>query len=199
MIDEHLLVEQARNGERDAFRQLVELYQVKIYRLAYDLTGNGMDAEDLSQDVFVKAFRSLQNFRGDAKFGTWLYRITVNTCFDHRSKKSLSMSTPLSHTEQEDDAAPREPAGTGILPDQAAEASLIQKNIELALEQLTPREKTVFMLRHYHDLPLKEIAETLEISLGSVKTLLFRAVRRLQEELSIYREDYDFVRKGNVS
>jgi RNA polymerase sigma-70 factor (ECF subfamily) len=189
VIDEHLLVEQARKGEKNAFRQLVELYKVKIYRLAYDLTGNGMDAEDLSQDVFLKAYRSLDKFRGDAKFGTWLYRITVNTCLDHRSKKSLSMITPITITQHEDDSSPLEQAGSSILPDRAAEASLIQNNIERALEQLTPREKTVFMLRHYHDLPLKEIAETLDISLGSVKTLLFRAIRRLQNELSMYREE----------
>ncbi len=188
MIEEQLLVKQAQNGEMDAFRQLVDRYKIKIYHLAYDLTGNGMDAEDLSQDVFIKAFRSLQSFRGDSKFGTWLYRITVNTCLDHRSKKSLSMITPLTSTRDEEESAPYEHPSNGILPDQAAESSLIQKNIELALEQLTPREKTIFMLRHYHDLPLKEIAETLNISLGSVKTLLFRAIRRLQDELSMYRE-----------
>ncbi len=189
MIEEKILVQQAQNGEMEAFRQLVDLYKIKIYRLAYDLTGNGMDAEDLSQDVFIKAFRSLSSFRGDSKFGTWLYRITVNTCLDHRSKKSLSMVTPISTTQNEEEHAPYEHPSSGVLPDQAAESSLIQKNIELALEQLSPREKTVFMLRHYHDLPLKEIAETLNISLGSVKTLLFRAIKRLQNELSMYREE----------
>ncbi len=190
MIDEYGLVEEARNGSINAFRQLVELYKVKIYRLAYDLTGNSMDAEDLSQDVFLKAYRSLEKFRGDAKFGTWLYRITVNTCLDNRNKKSLSMITPLSSTVHEEDSSPLEQAGSSVSPDQAAEASIIQSNIERALERLTPREKTVFMLRHYHDLPLKEIAETLEISIGSVKTLLFRAIRRLQGELSMYRQEY---------
>jgi len=190
VIDEYGLVEEARNGSINAFRQLVELYKVKIYRLAYDLTGNSMDAEDLSQDVFLKAYRSLEKFRGDAKFGTWLYRITVNTCLDNRNKKSLSMITPLSSTVHEEDSSPLEQAGSSVSPDQAAEASIIQSNIERALERLTPREKTVFMLRHYHDLPLKEIAETLEISIGSVKTLLFRAIRRLQGELSMYRQEY---------
>lgn len=190
MIEEQLLVEQAQNGEMDAFKALVDLYKVKIYRLAYDLTGNSLDAEDLSQDVFLKAYRSLDKFRGESKFGTWLYRITVNTCYDHRSKKSLRMIQPMTTSESEDDPSPLEPVGNSILPDRAAEASLIQHNIERALEQLTPREKTVFMLRHYHDLPLKEIAETLNVSLGSVKTLLFRAVKRLQGELEMYREEF---------
>ncbi|TAK53968.1 MAG: RNA polymerase sigma factor, partial [Bacteroidetes bacterium] len=149
-----------------------------------------LDAEDLSQDVFLKAYRSLDKFRGESKFGTWLYRITVNTCYDHRSKKSLRMIQPMTTSESEDDPSPLEPVGNSILPDRAAEASLIQHNIERALEQLTPREKTVFMLRHYHDLPLKEIAETLNVSLGSVKTLLFRAVKRLQGELEMYREEF---------
>ncbi|MBI3189355.1 MAG: RNA polymerase sigma factor [Ignavibacteriales bacterium] len=189
MIDEQTLVEQTRNGNMNAFRHLVERYQVKIYRLAYDLSGNHLDAEDVSQDVFLKAYKSLHNFRGDSKFGTWLYRITVNTCYDHRSKKSLSMIKPLQKTNDEDDPAPFEHPSNSLTPEQSAEASFIQKDIERALEQLTPREKVVFTLRHYHDLPLKEIANTLEISLGSVKTLLFRAIRRLQNELSVYREE----------
>ncbi|MBI5214397.1 MAG: sigma-70 family RNA polymerase sigma factor [Ignavibacteriae bacterium] len=189
MIDEQTLVEQTRNGNMNAFRQLVERYQVKIYRLAYDLSGNHLDAQDVSQDVFLKAYKSLHNFRGDSKFGTWLYRITVNTCYDHRSKKSLTMFKPTHLTDDDENSIPVEPRSTSVTPEQSAEASLIQKDIERALEQLTPREKIVFTLRHYHDLPLKEIADMLEISLGSVKTLLFRAIRRLQSELSIYREE----------
>jgi len=91
--DEQVLIQRARIGEMSAFRELVEQYKKKIYYLSLDLTGNHHDAEDLSQEVFIKAYRSLKNFRGDAKFNSWLYRITVNTCISQRRKKSVAAMT----------------------------------------------------------------------------------------------------------
>ena len=88
MVDEHLLIDRVRRGDMQAFSELVENSKVKVFRLAFNLTGNRHDAEDLSQDVFVKAYRSLSKFRGDAKWSTWLYRITVNTCMDHKRSNS---------------------------------------------------------------------------------------------------------------
>ena len=185
MINEQLLIHQAQEGDMDAFRELVEGAKNRIYRLAYDLTGSRDDAEDLSQEVFVKAYRSLASFRGEAQWSTWLYRITVNTHLDRRKGKSI-----LEY--HEDPSADRTPlqahAGSAITPDKATEARMIQENIENALGHLTPRERSVFVLRHYHDLPLKEIAATLDVTEGSVKSLLFRAIRRLQQELSFYRD-----------
>ncbi|UCE05915.1 MAG: sigma-70 family RNA polymerase sigma factor, partial [bacterium] len=91
--EEQVLIECARNGEMGAFRELVERYKKKIYYLSLDLTGNHHDAEDLSQEVFIKAYRNLKKFRGDAKFNSWLYRIMVNTCISQRRKKSVSAMT----------------------------------------------------------------------------------------------------------
>ena len=189
MTDEHLLIMRAQGGDMEAFRELVERSRIKVFRLAYDLTGSRHDAEDLSQDVFVKAFRSLSTFRGAAKWSTWLYRITVNACLDHR--RSASAET----TEFRDDIGSNEMESAHsherktITPDRATESSLIQQNIERALSQLAPQERSVFVLRHYHDLPLKQIADTLQVAEGTVKSYLFRAVQRLQQELSFYRRD----------
>ena len=189
MTDEQLLINSAQRGDTEAFRELVERSKINVYRLAYDLTGNSHDAEDLSQEVFIKAHRALPGFRGDSKWATWLYRITVNTCYDHRETKSRR---PMEYREDignTDSAGESDCTHNGIAPDKSAEAGMIQENIERALDTLTPQERSVFVLRHYHDLPLKEIASTLSLAEGTVKSYLFRALRRLQQELAFYKND----------
>lgn len=186
-----MLVERARQGEKTAFRELVERYKKRIYYLSLDLTGNHHDAEDLSQEVFIKAYRSLKDFRGDAKFSSWLYRIAVNTCISQSRKKSYAAMTLQENFEQE--ASERRSADSesfGQNPEKSAEAGLMKNHIEAALKQLTPRERSIFVLRHYHDLPLKEIAETLKITLGTVKSMHFRAVKRLRKELAFYQQEF---------
>ncbi|MFI5251219.1 MAG: RNA polymerase sigma factor [Bacteroidota bacterium] len=189
MLEEQLLIDRAKRGDMQAFRELVEGSKRMVFGLAYNLTGNRHDAEDLSQDVFVKAYRSLINFRGDAKWNTWLYRITVNTCMDHgRSTSSRSAEIPYDSENNEP------PTGSAhshnpITPDRKAESSMIQQHIESALNTLSRQERSVFVLRHYHDFSLKQIAQTLEIAEGTVKSYLFRAIQHLQQELSFYRKE----------
>ena len=187
MTDERELIDRAQRGDMESFRLLVERARANVYRLAYDLTSNRHDAEDLSQEVFLKAYRSLQQFRGDAKWSSWLYRITVNTCYDHYKSGTTKI---MKHTEDiENDKSNNVFCGDAALPDKSADAKMIQENIDRALHQLTSRERSVFVLRHYHDLPLKQIAETLEITDGTVKTLLFRAIQKLRQELAFYKND----------
>ena len=189
MNDEQALVQRARNGEMGAFRELVELYKKKIYYLSLDLTGNHHDAEDLSQEVFIKAYRSLKNFRGDAKLNSWLYRITVNTCISQRRKKSVAAMTLQEDFESESTPRFFSESESSHNPERHAEASLMQQHIDSALQQLTPRERSIFVLRHYNDLPLKEIAQILKITEGTVKSMLFRAIQRLQKKLAFYRKE----------
>jgi RNA polymerase sigma-70 factor, ECF subfamily len=194
MPDEQTLIRDAQRGNHEAFRKLVECARVNVYRLAYDLTSNQHDAEDLSQEVFIKAYRALATFRGDAKWSSWLYRITVNTFYDYaRSgmKKTINYSDNWDQ-HSEDNETPK--PGNSISPDASAEASIIQEHIEEALNRLSPRERSVFVLRHYHDCSLKQIADTLEISDGTVKALLFRAIQKLQQALAFYRNDFGLKR-----
>jgi RNA polymerase sigma-70 factor (ECF subfamily) len=194
VTDDRPLVERAKRGDMDAFRRLVESSMTKVYWIAYDLTGSRRDAEDLSQDVFLKAFHSLDSFRGDAKWSTWLYRITVNTCLDYLkspARKRMQLDNPTS-----DDGLPRnvdfhEP----LTPDRITESRMIQVNIERALDSLSPQERSVFVLRHYHDLPLKQIADTLSVAEGTVKSHLFRAIHSLQRELGFYRNEFGLEEK----
>lgn len=181
MPDEQALIERAQRGDMEAFHVLVEHSKINVYRLAYDLTGNRHDAEDLSQEVWIKAFRFLGQFRGTARWSTWLYRITVNTANDYRRPKMRNV------TEYRDDMdTDPAPQGTSANPIRETEASVTRGHIEEALGRLTPQERAAFVLRHYHDLPIREVAETMSIAEGTVKAYLFRAVQRLRKELAVY-------------
>jgi len=187
VTDEQLLIKRARDGDGEAFCELVKRSKITVYRLAYDLTGNRQDAEDMSQDVFVKAYQSIGKFRGDSRWKTWLYRITVNRCMDHHKthkRDSMEYDDDVQANTRVEFPIPRHTA-----PDRSAEANIIQNHIEHALNRLSRSERSVFVLRHYHDLSLRQIAETLDVAEGTVKSHLFRALRRLQQELSFYRKD----------
>jgi len=187
-VDEQQLVERVRSGESEAFQELVERYKQRIYYLAYDLMGTHQDAEDASQEVFVKAYLSIGKFRGDSKLSSWLHRITVNACHDMRRKKRPLQIVPLQQEIQEDHVMEMEDPKAG--PQEKLEQQYLQGDIEKALDKLTPRERTVFVMRHYHDLMLKDIADNLKISEGTVKSLLFRALRRLRKVLHPYERFY---------
>lgn len=170
-------------SEPGTFRELVEQYKRPLYALAYDLTGSHHDAEDLSQEVFIKAYRALPDFRGDAQLFSWLYRIAVNTHLNKRRKKALrfrQLWDDFSRAER-DDPAPR--------PDEEAAAGGIRYHVDAALDRLSPGERTAFVLRHYQDLSIKEVAATMEVAEGTVKSLLYRAAQKLRDALAFYRED----------
>jgi len=183
-MDERSLIEGMARGDRAAFQEFVEQYKKKVYYLALDMAGNPVDAEDISQEVFLKVFRSFATFRKDAKLGSWLYRVTYNASIDHLRRKKF---VPEPVGDEVLESRSRDGAGlpSGASPDPAltAESSQLQARISRALENVSPQEKAVFLLRHYDDLMLKDIASSLGLSIGSVKSYLFRAVRKLQKEL----------------
>lgn len=189
MTEEHILLEDARNGDLNAFRRIFDLNKERVYRAAYDMLGAREDAEDVSQEVFLKAYRSVGQFRGESKVSTWLYRITMNACHDHMSRKAYRTTKPSDTLERSDGSDPLFHSGAGVSPGRKAEAAVIGEHIERALGTLTPRERSVFVLRHYEELSMKEIADVLKITDGTVRSILFRALKRLQQELSHYRAD----------
>lgn len=190
MSDEKKLVIEAQSGNMNAFRELVVQYQQQIYFLALDLSGNHDDASDLSQEAFIRAFRFIGKFRREAKFSSWLYRITVNCYIDSRRKKQLN-TIPIHNENRETEATGQResalPDQVSHTPEQLTAAKGIQQHIQAALRQLSDRERSVFVLRHYQEMPLKEISAVLDIAEGTVKALLFRAIRRLQKELAFYQ------------
>jgi RNA polymerase sigma-70 factor (ECF subfamily) len=171
-----------------AFREIVEQYKRMVYHLALDMTGSPHDADDVSQDVFLRVYRSLESFRGDAKVSSWLYRIAINVCLDRRSKKATMMMELREDMESGEHGMTSDNNATH--PVTATESRMIQQHIDIALRRLTPRERSVFVLRHYNDLSMKEIATTLSVTVGTVKSTLFHAIEKLQKELSFYKKDF---------
>jgi RNA polymerase sigma-70 factor (ECF subfamily) len=184
-MDESTLIAGMARGDEKAFREFVERYKKKVYFLALDMAGNSVDAEDISQEVFLKVFRSFSTFRKGAKLSSWLYRVTYNASIDHLRRRG---SEPKAVPDEVLDS--RIQGGTGLPgdaasdPARAAESRSLQELINRALDKVSPQEKAVFLLRHYDDLMLKDIASSLGLSIGSVKSYLFRAVHKLQKELA---------------
>jgi len=188
------LVQRACNGERNGFEEIVEVNKKKIFYLAYDLTGSMQDAEDLSQEVFLKAYRSLKTYKGDASLGTWLYRITLNAFLDRKRKLSYRYekeTRPVEDYESSMTPTHGESASETLCmsPLDYAQSEQIQADIETAMTDLTPRERAVFIMRHYQGMPGKEVGRILNISDGTVKTLLFRGIKKLQKQLMVYNTD----------
>jgi RNA polymerase sigma-70 factor (ECF subfamily) len=186
LLDDRSLVERARKGDEAAFRALVERYMKKVYAVALNMTGDHHDAEDISQDVFLKAFGSLPRFRGRAGVSTWLYRMTVNACIDRSRKKAWKAVKPKGAVFDEDMHQRTPSRNTLSHPEKELEKALLQQHIQRALGSLTERERAVFVLRQYQGMPLKEIADCLNVTEGTVKSTLFRAIRRLQGILAPY-------------
>lgn len=185
-LDERALLEAVQNGEPPALQKFVERHKKQVYFLSLSLTGNHHDAEDLSQEVFMKAFVSIKAFRGDSKLNSWLHRIAVNAYLDQKAKRSfklIKMSEPLDK-ETGFDLPSTSQSGN---PEKQLERRTLRAAIEKALDRLSPRQKSVFVLRHYGELTMKEIAETLKVKEGTVKSALFIAVRRLQKHLEKYQ------------
>ena len=188
--EEQELINRLREGDRSAFRKIMETHQEKIYYLALNMAGNHQDAEDLSQEVFIKAYHSLKKFRGDARISSWLYRIAVNTCIDKlRKKKEKPVYISDEQKKMDRDSIRLVGDNPGGNPESRLESGMIQNNINAALQKLSPRERSVFVLRHYDELQIKEIADVLNLSTGTIKSLIFRAIRKLQKELAFYRPD----------
>lgn len=159
------------------FRRLVDTHRLPLYRLAIDLTGDHDEAEDLLQEVFVRAWRGLDAFRGEADPGTWLRRITVNAFLNTRRSARLEL------VRLETDGSAAEPAAPEPTRD-AGDARRIQEAISRALDGLSPGERTAFVLRHYQELPVREVARAMGVAEGTAKSLLFRATHKLAGRLA---------------
>jgi RNA polymerase sigma-70 factor (ECF subfamily) len=171
------LVAAARDGDRDAFDQLVAATYVDAYGLALRLTGNEEDARDVVQEAYLRAYRGLARFRGEARFSTWLYRIVANCASTHLGRRRRHR-----HEVLDDDllVVDDRPATS---PEGRAETGALRERLTAALEALPPRLRAVVVLRDVYDLPHAAIAEELGITEAAAKVRLHRARRKLREDL----------------
>jgi RNA polymerase sigma-70 factor, ECF subfamily len=167
------LVEACLAGRRDAFDTIVERHRRQVYQLCYRFVGNHEDASDLAQDVFVRAYRGLHRFKGQASLATWLYRISVNVSLNRVSARRL-ITTPI--TEQRLVSAADSPADL-VLREERAE------RVRAAIARLPRKQRATLILRTYHELPHDQIASVLGSSVGAVKANLFHALNNLKKLL----------------
>jgi RNA polymerase sigma-70 factor (ECF subfamily) len=192
-VDESVLVAQAREGDMQAFTNLVQRYDGKIFRLAMHVTQNREDAEDVLQETFMKAYEHLDQFKGDSKFYTWIVRIAVNQALmklrRRRTDKSVSMDETIDTGE---DTVVREIAAWDENPEQRFSREEIGNIMDGAIDSLEPIYRSVFVLRDVEDLSTEETAEALGLSVPAVKSRLLRARLQLREKLTRF-----FKRKGD--
>lgn len=177
--NERTLVQRIQAGDRRAFEELLDTYEARVYRLALRFTGNVSDAEDVTQEIFLGIYRGLANFRGDSRLNTWIYRVAMNHCLEFRRKRRLETLpydeelTLISSDWRED-------------PVQSANKQELSERVEAALNSLSPQHRDVIVLHELQGLTYQEVASALDVPVGTVKSRLSNAFRRLRDLLGGY-------------
>ena len=186
---EELLLEKSKAGDVEAFEKLIEIYQKKIFNLAYRMIGNFDDANDLAQETFIRVFRSIASFKGQSAFSTWIYRITTNVCLDElrkrKNKKEMSLDAEI---QLEDGEMKRQIMSDDPLPDEVAERDEIRSIVSGAIDSLPEDQRLVITLRDIQGLSYDEIADVLDCPSGTVKSRINRARQALKNVLLTKRE-----------
>ena len=190
--EEAKIIRAVVDGNTNAFEDLVLEYQKQVYHIALKMTGNEEDAFDLSQETFLKAFRSLPTFRGEAGFGSWLYRMTANLCIDFlRRKKRQGAGQIVSLDEEEEDRRPLELPDLRYEPQSALEKKETRERVQAGLQRLPHEQRLILVLRDVEGFSYQEISDALKIELGTVKSRIYRARAHLARLLT---EDGNFLK-----
>ncbi|MBM3239914.1 RNA polymerase sigma factor [Candidatus Poribacteria bacterium] len=186
MTEDEILIAQFKDGDQNAFSTLMTKYKSLLFSYVRRKVGDNDDAEDITQEVFVKVYRALPNWQPRASFQTWLYTIARNRCTDYHRARTRRQFQSL----DDDEEFTLTPPATDIYsdPEKMAEESELGRIISEAIEQLSPKQKEVFRLHHYQGLQIKEIAETLGMADGSVKVHHHRAMKKLKKILAPLRD-----------
>jgi RNA polymerase sigma-70 factor (ECF subfamily) len=182
-----IAIERTLAGDRDAFRVLVERHSATIFRLAYRLTGNHHDAEEIVQEAFLRAYQKLEQFASQANFATWVYRIAANYTIDRmrqRKKEDARKVAPSAELTDDIDSDPlRQVPDAAPSPERLTQSVELRQEMENALEGLTPAERTAFVMRHCDGCGIEEIAGALRLNASATKNTVFRAVQKLRHAL----------------
>ena len=187
-IDDTMLVREAQRGSRAAFEELVHHYDQAVLRLALHLTGSDHEAQDIYQEAFLKAYKSIGRFRFECSFYTWIYRIVTNLCLDNIRKKQVRKEDAPVATDSDgevfDVISQVADGRSGANPERDLMRRELGGRISRALEKLTPRERMVFELKHYQGLKLRTVGEMLNTTEETAKNTLFRATQKLRGALA---------------
>ncbi|HID38099.1 MAG TPA: sigma-70 family RNA polymerase sigma factor [Calditrichaeota bacterium] len=182
--DDSDLVKKAKNGDGKAFDELTNLYKDAVFNVVYRMVRDRYKAEDLMQEAFIKAFNSITSFNEEYAFSTWLFKIATNNCIDYFRKRKLQTYSMDQTIRYKDDEIQQEYADNEPIADSMIIAREKSKIIRHAIEQLPEKYRTAIVLRHQEEKSYEEIAEILDIALGTVKARIFRARELLKKILS---------------
>jgi RNA polymerase sigma-70 factor (ECF subfamily) len=173
-----------RAGDRDAFRPIVERYSEMLFKLAYRMTGNEAEAEEVVQETFLRAYRKLGSFDGRSSVATWLFRIATNCCLDLLDRRKLQPQLFATDPNEDEGAPVERVCSEQPNPERLAYNTEIQSSIHAAMQSLTNVERTAFVLRHVEGCSIKEIAATLNVRSPAARQSLFRAVEKMRKFLA---------------
>lgn len=184
-FDDAVLIRQCQGGDRSAFDSLVRQYETKAFQYAYRLTHDSDEAADIVSEAFVRVYNAIGNFRGQSAFGTWLYRILTNCYLDHRKKDKSRFHTSLETNVQLDTGeVERQIEDDSAGPDEEMERNAREEAVQAALSQMPDYQKSMLIMYHVENLSYEQIAEALDLPLGTVKSRLNRARLALRDLLS---------------
>ena len=176
---EAAIVRKVLGGDANAFETLVLEYEKNVYNIALRMTGNSEDAADMTQEAFIKAYNSLQAFRGDSKFSVWLYRIVSNVCLDFLRSKNRRPTVSLSVEDDDGEDTQLDVADESQSPELLLDRKLTRESVRRGLDSLPPDYRQILLLREIQGLSYDEIAQALSLEVGTVKSRIFRARKRL--------------------
>ena len=191
-VTDAIAVERTLAGDRDAYRVLVDRYSLYLYRLAFRMTGNSHEAEEVVQEAFLRAYQKLKQFAGNSNFGTWVYRITANYAIDRIRQRNLEETRQALPARLSNDGVEVDPVAwvqdPAASPERLAGSAELAAKMKQALDTLTPAERTAIVMRHWDGCPIEEIAAVLKSNSNATKNTVFRAVAKLRKALEPFAE-----------
>ena len=191
-IDENILIDKAKDGNVEAFEEIVNIYQKKVYNIALRMLGNREDANELAQEVFIKVYKALPSFKGNSSFSTWLYRVTMNVCTDElrkrKNKNVVYLEEKVNYNNEEID---RQIEDESLGPPEQYEKKRLREAVIKSINLLPQDQKIVIVLRDIHGFDYRQISEILKCPEGTIKSRLNRARKALKEILTKDKELFD--------
>ena len=173
------IIRRVQHGDTEAFSVLVAAYEKNVFNVALQMTGNREDAQDMAQEAFLKAWRSLPEFRGESKFSVWLYRIVSNVCLDFKRRQSRRPSSSLTVEDDEGETLQLDIADESQSPEALLERKLTREAVRRGLASLPDEQRQILLLREIQGLSYEEIGEVMDLEPGTVKSRIFRARKKL--------------------
>lgn len=183
-MDENKLIERATSGDPAAFNRLMEMHEKRMYAVALRMFGNREDAQDSLQEAMLRVYRSIGGFKGQSSFGTWVYRITMNTCLDEIRRKKNKQSASLDNMLDQGWA----PTDEGASPEKRVMQQEMRKSIAQSIQELPEDMRSAIIMRDVHGYSYEEIADTLNVNVGTIKSRISRGREKLREKLSNFSE-----------